>query len=66
MVANLKKPSAAGVPYYDAGAPPDFPGLAGRVHAPALRESLPADELRRRIQVAKENMRRFIKAGAVS
>jgi imidazolonepropionase-like amidohydrolase len=64
MVANLKQPSAAGVPYYDAGAPPDFPGLAGRVYAPALRESLPADELRRRIQVAKENMRRFIKAGA--
>jgi imidazolonepropionase-like amidohydrolase len=64
MVANLKKASAAGVPYYDAGAPPDSPALAGRVQAPAVRESLPVDELRRRIQVAKENMRRFIKAGA--
>jgi len=64
MIANLKKPSAPGVPYYDAAAPPDFPALAGRLESAAGRESLPVDELRRRIQVSKENMRRFIKAGA--
>ena len=64
MLANLKQPSAPGVPYYDAANPPDFPQLAGALGGPAGRDNLPVEELRRRIQVSKENMRRFIKAGA--
>ena len=64
MIANLKKPSASGVPYYDAAAPPDFPDLAVGAEGAAGRDIPPVDELRRRIQVSKENMRRFIKAGA--
>jgi imidazolonepropionase-like amidohydrolase len=64
MLANLKKPTAPGAPYYDAGNPPDAPGLAGTHDASASRPALPVDELERRIQTSKENMRRFIHAGA--
>jgi imidazolonepropionase-like amidohydrolase len=64
MAANLRKPSSAGVPYYDAAAPPDAPELAGKVGTSSGRETLPADELRKRMLTSKENMRHFIKAGA--
>jgi len=64
MVANLKQPSANGAPYYDAAAPPDFPGLRGQLALSRPTQSPPVEELRRRMDVSKENMRRFIKAGA--
>jgi imidazolonepropionase-like amidohydrolase len=64
MIANLKKPAAPGAPYYDPAAPPDAPELAGTLGASSSRDALPADEIRKRMQTSKENMRRFIKAGA--
>jgi imidazolonepropionase-like amidohydrolase len=63
MASNLRKPSAPGTPYYDASVPPDAPELAGTL-GESTRESLSVDELRKRMQTSKENMRRFIKAGA--
>jgi imidazolonepropionase-like amidohydrolase len=63
MAASLRKPSDPGAPYYDASMPPDAPQLAGTL-GESSRESLPVDELRKRTQTSKENMRRFIKAGA--
>ncbi len=51
-------------PYYDAAAPQDVPALDGKVAVSRPGQSLPVEELRRRMDVSKENMRRFIKAGA--
>jgi imidazolonepropionase-like amidohydrolase len=63
MLANAKSPDKPGTAYYDPDAPPDVPSLLpapGR--APRPTHSL--NELKRRIETSKENMRRFIKAGA--
>jgi imidazolonepropionase-like amidohydrolase len=63
MIANLKKPDQPGVAFYDPAAPPDVPSMLAKPgHTP--RPSLPFDELMRRMKTSKENMRRFIKAGA--
>jgi imidazolonepropionase-like amidohydrolase len=69
MLANLKKPDERGGAIYDLSRPGDSPDLdlPGNVagenmtttgRGPAVNEQV------RRMQVSKENMRRFIKAGA--
>ena len=63
MLANAKSPDKPGNAYYDPDAPPDGPALLrkpGRTR-PTIR---PLNELKRRIDISKENMRRFIMAGA--
>jgi imidazolonepropionase-like amidohydrolase len=63
MLANLRKPDQPGVAYYDPEVPPDVPSLLPKPgHTP--RAMLSYDELARRMRTSKENMRRFIKAGA--
>jgi imidazolonepropionase-like amidohydrolase len=63
MAANLKHPDAPGVAPYDASQPPDFTALAGTLEG-SNGSTPPVNELRKRMQTSKENMRRFIKAGA--
>lgn len=69
MLLNLRKPTEPGIPIYDADRPPDFPDArTGRGHAsPNMtttgRGPSVADQ-QRQLRTSKENMRRFIKAGA--
>lgn len=70
LLKNMKNPDQRGEPVYDPQRPPDAPGLVvpdpnadasnttttGR--APSLNDQV------KRMQTSKENMRRFIKAGA--
>ena len=63
MLANLKKPDQPGMAYYDPETPPDVQSFLSKPgHTP--RAALSLDELTRRMKTSKENMRRFIKAGA--
>jgi imidazolonepropionase-like amidohydrolase len=63
MLANAKNPDKPGLTYYDPEAPPDFPALL-RPPGYAAPTTHSLNELKRRMETSKENMRRFIKAGA--
>jgi imidazolonepropionase-like amidohydrolase len=64
MLANLKRPDQSGLTYYDPARPPDMPELWGKLAGGEPRPALPFNELMKRMATSKENMRRFIKAGA--
>jgi imidazolonepropionase-like amidohydrolase len=69
MLANLRSPDEPGEPIYDPARPPDFPGLAtqaggGGDNMTTTGRAPSVTEQQRRLRTSKENMRRFIKAGA--
>lgn len=69
MLQNLKGPDEPGLPIYDAARPPDFPDVQGGHGTVAANMTTTgrgpsfADQ-QRQLRTSKENMRRFIKAGA--
>jgi imidazolonepropionase-like amidohydrolase len=69
MLQNLRKPTERGLPIYDASRPPDFPDIKpGQGNAPENMTTTgrgpSVAEQQRQLRTSKENMRRFIKAGA--
>jgi imidazolonepropionase-like amidohydrolase len=69
MMVNLKNPDKPARPTYDAANPPDFPDVhmqaaasGGNIVESGRGPSF--NEMQRRLRTSKENMRRFIKAGA--
>ncbi len=63
MLAKLRRPSEPGLSVYDPARPPDFPELRlPGAETPARAFSI--EEQQRRLRTSKENMRRFIAAGA--
>jgi imidazolonepropionase-like amidohydrolase len=70
MLANLENPDKPARPTYDAANPPDFPELrlrggdAERGNMVESGRGPSFNELQKRRLTSKENMRRFIKAGA--
>jgi len=69
MLTNLKNPDKPALPTYDAANPPDFPevhvsaaGDRGNIVESGRGPSF--NEMQKRLLTSKENMRRFIKAGA--
>ncbi len=68
MLASQKKPDEPAIPVYDAAHPPDFPDLHlssqtdGDVVSTGRGPSF--NKMQQEMQTSKENMRRFIKAGA--
>ena len=61
MIANMKRPDDPANPPYDTSNPPDFPDL----HLGAAgRRSASFNQQQKAMQISKENMRRFIMAGA--
>jgi imidazolonepropionase-like amidohydrolase len=69
MLQNLRKPNERGLPIYDVARPPDLPEVSlGQGNAPenmtttGRGPSVAQQQLQ--LQTSKENMRRFIKAGA--
>ena len=63
MLGNAQSPDKPGVAYYDPEAPPDVPSLLPKPGR-SRRTTHSLNDLKRRIETSKENMRRFIKAGA--
>ncbi|MGH8188706.1 MAG: amidohydrolase family protein, partial [Steroidobacteraceae bacterium] len=69
MVRNLRKPAERGLPIYDVSRPPDYPELRpGRGSAPENMTTTGRGpsvlQQQEQLATSKENMRRFIKAGA--
>lgn len=70
MVTNLKNPDKPALPTYDAANPPDFPEVHVRSAASNGGNIVESgrgpsfNEMQKRLRTSKENMRRFIKAGA--
>jgi imidazolonepropionase-like amidohydrolase len=69
MVKNLRKPDERGLPIYDVNRPPDFPDVkTGQGNAPENMTTTgrgpSVTQQQKQLQTSKENMRRFIKAGA--
>lgn len=69
MIQNLRAPSERGLAIYDVARPPDFPELrAGTGNAPENMTTTgrgPSfEQQQKQLRTSKENMRRFIKAGA--
>jgi imidazolonepropionase-like amidohydrolase len=69
MLANMKNPDKPAVPIYDAANPPDFPDLhLGPANAEGSAVTTgrgPSfDQMQQQMRTSKENMRRFIRAGA--
>ena len=61
MLANMKRPDDPATPPYDPGNPPDFPDV--HLQAPG-RRGASFNQQQQAMQISKENMRRFIMAGA--
>jgi predicted amidohydrolase YtcJ len=69
MVQNLRKPTERGRPIYDVARPPDYPELRpGQGNAPENMTTTGSGpsvvQQQEQLKTSKENMRRFIKAGA--
>jgi imidazolonepropionase-like amidohydrolase len=70
MAANLKKPAERGAPVYDPTRPPDAPSTtahdpnAGAANSTTTGRAPSYDDQVKGMRTSKENMRRFIKAGA--
>jgi imidazolonepropionase-like amidohydrolase len=69
MVQNLRNPKAPGAAIYDVANPPDYPELrANKGSAPENMTTTgrgpSVEQQLRNVETSKENMRRFIKAGA--
>jgi imidazolonepropionase-like amidohydrolase len=69
MVTNLRNPDKPALPTYDGANPPDFPDVhrgdasgSGNIVESGRGPSF--NEMQKRLRTSKENMRRFIKAGA--
>lgn len=62
MLANMKHPDEPGQPIYDPNNPPDFPDV--HLGPPSARRAASFNQQQKAMQISKENMRRFIKAGA--
>ena len=61
MIASMKHPDEPANPPYDPGNPPDFPDV--HLQAPG-RRAASFNQQQKAMQISKENMRRFIMAGA--
>ncbi len=61
MIANMKHPDDPASPPYDPANPPDFPDV--HLQAPG-RRAASFNQQQQAMQISKENMRRFIIAGA--
>jgi imidazolonepropionase-like amidohydrolase len=61
MIANMKHPDDPASPPYDPANPPDFPDV--HLQAPG-RRGASFNQQQKAMQISKENMRRFIIAGA--
>ncbi len=69
MLRNLRKPDERGLPIYDVTRPPDFPGVRpGHGNTPENMTTTGRGpslaQQQKQVQTSKENMRRFIRAGA--
>jgi imidazolonepropionase-like amidohydrolase len=69
MLRNLRTPNERGLPIYDVARPPDFPEVRpGQGNAPenmtTTGQGPSVAQQQLQVQTSKENMRRFIKAGA--
>ena len=62
MVANMRRPEESGLPIYDPANPPDFPDVHLTAQTPA-RRAASFKQQQAAMQISRENMRRFIKAG---
>jgi len=68
MLANMKNPDKPAIPLYETANPPDYPelhldgGAEGNVVSTGRGPSF--NHMQRQMETSKENMRRFIKAGA--
>ena len=69
MLQNLRKPNERGLPIYDVSRPPDHPTITpGQGNAPENMTTTgrgpSVTQQQEQLRTSKENMRRFIKAGA--
>ena len=62
MLQNLKHPDQPGLPVYDPNNPSDFPDV--HLQATSERRAPSFAQQQKAMEISKENMRRFIKAGA--
>jgi len=62
MLANMRRPDEPGLPIYDPANPADFPDVHLTAQTPA-RHAAAFKQQQAAMQISRENMRRFIKAG---